>query len=1209
MNSSDFPDKKMIDQPSASNDPSLTSGTMLDIVHDRQQSQFKTETAGRQAIFILGMHRAGTSAVTRMVNLLGARLPDNLLGQNESNPQGHWESEDIIALHDDMLRSARSTWHDILDIDPRWFTSVIARDYVRRIRSYIAEKLADAPIFVIKDPRICLVFPLWIEALEQVGIEPRCILPFRNPVEVARSLIKRNAHAMPGGFMPVEHGHLLWLRYVLAAERHSRGLRRTFVSFDHLLADWESEADRMAYQLDFTWPLQDRMTKRDISRFLSHEHKHHNEGDGAALSRLEPVYKHVYAELHHTITTPSTDKSVFNGAYESYLKATYFLDTYIGSALERIASLADENNKNIKDLDRESRGRIEFEERFRLSNVHIDNITEQLASTQRYSDTLKQEIERLSKARDEDLARVERSLRETQARADEAERTQREAQARADEDLARAERSLRETQARADEADRALQDARSAVSYYAREDTQRARQAIDEATVLRDDVRRLAAEAESLLEPEHRSKVAWHEAQLRLEDMVRQRQSILQRPFAPVRSIIHRVTKAGHDVAGPEIGFSAKLITAFEEAHSRSAEHVDARDARQYAERLAIAKEPRAAEAESAAQVLSEQAERSADYAASLIAKSVPAEQPALPKNDYTAWVESYDTITDADRRAIRARLSRLPYKPLISVVMPVYNTPVPLLREALQSVENQLYGNWELCIADDASTDPEIGRVLAEAAERDIRIQIVTRSTNGHICAASNSALELATGEYVALMDHDDILPEHSLFEVVVALNDNRDLDVIYSDEDHIDGLGRRRQPYFKTDYNADLLVAHNLISHLGVYRRSLIEAIGGFRLGYEGSQDYDLALRAIDATSPERIFHIPAILYHWRQSSGEATFSETFMKKCIASAKQAIADHLDRKNEQGRVISHPDLPLWQRVLRPVPDPTPLVSIIVPTRDQPDLLRTCLNGVLNRTDYPNLEVIVIDHDSAQPETHSLFDDLKRDDRVRVVPYSGPFNFSDMNNHAVSMATGSILALLNNDVDIINPEWLSEMVSLAAISSVGAVGAKLIYPDERVQHGGVVLGVGGVANHFFHLLPRDDKGPIGRAVLTSTVSAVTAACLVVRKSVFDEVGGFDADNLPVAFNDVDLCLKIGQRGYRNVWTPHALLYHHESVSRGSDLVPEKLERFKAEVRFMQEKWGHLLDRDPFYNLNLNIETANFGLSSPPRRTKPWILRG
>ena len=414
MNSSASPGNQMTDTSAASDHASLID-PMLDVLVEPRVTQYGPATIERQALFVLGMHRAGTSAVTRMVNLLGARLPDNILGPDESNPQGHWESEDIIALHDEMLQSARSSWHHIFDIDQRWFSSIIARGYVARIRSYITEKLADAPIFVIKDPRICLLFPLWIEALKQVGIEPRCILPFRSPIEVARSLTKRNAHAMPGGFMPVEHGHLLWLRYVLAAERHTRGLRRTFVNFDHLLSDWEREADRMADQLDFTWPLQDRTTKRDISRFLSHEHKHQNEGDGAELSRLEPVYNRFMLSF----------KMVFSRRTYVRSSSTTLIRLYKRFALFRYVSctfLLSESRprqgkySNSDDLDRERSARIEFEERFRLANVHIDNLSEQLASSHRHAELLKQEIERLSKAREEDLLHADRTQGEMLAR-------------------------------------------------------------------------------------------------------------------------------------------------------------------------------------------------------------------------------------------------------------------------------------------------------------------------------------------------------------------------------------------------------------------------------------------------------------------------------------------------------------------------------------------------------------------------------------------------------------------------------------------------------------------------------------------------------------------------------------------------------------------------------------------------------------------------
>ena len=437
---------------------------------------------------------------------------------------------------------------------------------------------------------------------------------------------------------------------------------------------------------------------------------------------------------------------------------------------------------------------------------------------------------------------------------------------------------------------------------------------------------------------------------------------------------------------------------------------------------------------------------------------------------------------------------------------MPVYNPQVGFLRQAVASVQSQIYPDWELCIADDASPDPAVRDALREMAGADTRIKLVLRPENGHISAASNSALAVASGEFVALMDHDDILPDHALFEVAAALDANPDLDVIYSDEDHIDGDGRRNTPYFKSDFNPDLLLGHNLISHLGVYRRALLERIGGFRLGFEGSQDYDLALRAVDASAPERVHHIPAVLYHWRSATGTDTFSEASLQRCIAAARRAVADHLERRGHAGEVASHPALPNWQWVRRPRPDPAPLVSVIVPTKDRAELVRPCVDGLLNRTAYSNIEVLIVDHQSTEPSALALFAELARDPRVRVLPHEGPFNYSAINNAAVLQARGSVLALLNNDIDVIAPGWLDEMVALAVLPEVGAVGAKLLYPDDRVQHAGVILGAGGVAGHFFHRIAADDPSYFGRAALVSTVAAVTAACLVVRRAVFDEVG-------------------------------------------------------------------------------------------------------
>ena len=575
------------------------------------------------------------------------------------------------------------------------------------------------------------------------------------------------------------------------------------------------------------------------------------------------------------------------------------------------------------------------------------------------------------------------------------------------------------------------------------------------------------------------------------------------------------------------------------------------------------------------------------------------------PNRSYQKWVELYDTISEQDRQAIKTHIQRLGYQPLISIVMPAYETPENLLRAAIASVRSQLYPHWELCIADDASPSPTVARILTDLSACDSRIKWMQRESNGHISEASNSALTLASGEFVALMDHDDLLAEHALYEVVVELNIRPDADLIYSDEDRINDDGVRHTPYFKTDWNPELFLGHNMICHLGVYRRSILDKIGGFRVGYEGSQDYDLALRVVNATSQEKIRHIPAVLYHWRGGSETASFSESQLQRCVAAARSAKRDFFAAHGEPAMVLENPFVPSWEHIRRPVPSPPPLVSLIVPTRNRHDLLGPCLDGLLNRTDYQPIEVIVVDHESDEPETISLLEQWSRDERVRIIRYEGVFNYSDMNNKAVAHARGEIIGLINNDIDVIHADWLSEMVSLAVLAENGAIGAKLLYPNDLVQHAGVILGLGGVAGHLHVNAMRHETGYFGRLVLTSNVSAVTAACLIVRKAVFEEVGGLDPVNLPVAFNDVDLCLKIREKGYRNVWTPFARLYHHESPSRGPDTAPDKIERARREVEFMRRKWDSELDCDPYFNLNLSLQSASFELAFPPRRVKPW----
>jgi len=566
----------------------------------------------------------------------------------------------------------------------------------------------------------------------------------------------------------------------------------------------------------------------------------------------------------------------------------------------------------------------------------------------------------------------------------------------------------------------------------------------------------------------------------------------------------------------------------------------------------------------------------------------------------YAEWVDAFDTLDAAACAALAERVRRLQRRPRFSVVMPVYNTPDQWLRRAIDSVLAQVYPDWELCIADDASPNPSVKRTLREYMQRDPRVRCVFRESNGHISAASNSALEIAQGDYVVLLDHDDELPPHALAEVALRLEREPGLRMIYSDEDKIDERGRRFDPYFKPDWNPDLFLSQNCVSHLGVYETGLVREVGGFREGFEGSQDYDLALRCIERLRADEIGHIPRVLYHWRAIAGSTALRQGEKNYASEAGLRAIADHLQRTGSGAQVSAHPRAPGLYRVRWPLPEPLPRVSLLVPTRDRVDLLRVCVDSVRQRSTYPDIEIVIVDNGSVEAETHAFFESFARQPNSRVLKFDGPFNFSAINNAAARAASGSVLCLLNNDIEIITPDWLEEMVGHALRQDIGAVGAMLYYPDDTIQHAGVIIGFGGVAGHSYARKPRGYPGQMGRALLTQNLSAVTAACLVVRREVFDAVGGLD-ESLAVAFNDIDFCLRIEQAGYRNVWTPFAEFYHHESASRGSEDSPEKLARFHSEVRKMEQRWGERLRRDPAYNPNLDLNREPFALAFPPAR--------
>lgn len=577
---------------------------------------------------------------------------------------------------------------------------------------------------------------------------------------------------------------------------------------------------------------------------------------------------------------------------------------------------------------------------------------------------------------------------------------------------------------------------------------------------------------------------------------------------------------------------------------------------------------------------------------------AISEDNPLPVPDEYTQWVLKFDTISDEAREDLQKNQLSFTQKPLISIIMPVYDPPIVFLEAAIQSVIKQIYPHWELCIADDKSKNPAVHKLLKKYAKLDKRIKIIFRKENGHISAASNSAFSLAAGEYIALLDHDDLIPEHALYWIVHAFNQHPNAALIYSDEDKINETDIRYDPYFKSDFNYELFLAQNMINHLTVYRKSLIDKIGGFRLGFEGSQDYDLALRAIEHTAWTNIIHIPKILYHWRAIAGSTAVSIDEKGYAVTAASKAIREHFKRTNIDATVEPAPQIPNFQRVRFSLPETKPLVSILIPTKDRADLLSKCISSIISKSSYPNYEIIIVDNGSKEQLTFDLFDQI-RSQSIKIIHDNSPFNFSYLNNQAAALSKGSVLCLMNNDIEIITSDWIEEMLSFALRDDIGCVGARLWYPNNTLQHAGVITGVGGVAGHIHCHLPRNNLGYFGRAVLHQSLSVVTAACLMIRKKVFDAAEGLD-EAIAVAFNDVDFCLRVKQLGYRNIWTPYAEMYHHESATRGYEDNPKKIKRFNKEIAFMQNRWGEQLLYDPAYNLNLTLKTVNMDLAWPPR---------
>lgn len=556
---------------------------------------------------------------------------------------------------------------------------------------------------------------------------------------------------------------------------------------------------------------------------------------------------------------------------------------------------------------------------------------------------------------------------------------------------------------------------------------------------------------------------------------------------------------------------------------------------------------------------------------------------------DYKEWLQEHKP---SEKELEKQKNQVFAYAPKISVLVPVYNTPEEFLKQMIQSVRVQTYPNWELCIANANPANDNVRRILDICTRKDSRIKVVDVVENEGIAQNTNRALDIATGEYVGLLDHDDLLEESALYEIVKRINENEKTDVLYSDEDKVTtNLEEYFAPNFKPDFNLDMLRSNNYICHFFVAKKELVEEVGRFRAVYNGAQDYDLILRCVEKA--EHIEHIAKILYHWRihqESTADNPLSKMY---AYDAGKAAIEEHLKRCQTEGEVSLTDNLGFY-RVKYKISG-NPLISILIPNKDQKETLDKCLRSIEKLTDYDNYEIIIIENNSTEKETFEYYNEISKKEKIRVIYWQGEFNYSAINNFGAGHARGDYLLLLNNDMEVINGDWLQEMLSHCQREEVGAVGARLYYPDDTVQHAGIIIGIGGVAGSVFVGMKRGYTGYMHRASIQQDLSAVTAACMLIKRSVFEEVGGLE-EKLQIAFNDVDLCLRIRKKGYLIVYDPYVELYHYESKTRGPEDTKEKVRRFQSEIEYMRSHWISILKNgDPAYNPNLTLKKWDYSL--------------
>ncbi len=1031
-------------------------------------------------ILVFGMHRSGTSVVARLLNLMGAYLGESaelLPAHERDNPTGYWERTDLVIAHDEFLKSAGFSWDHVAYLDPASIRNADIPAFRSVIRGVVQRLERQDRPWLVKDPRLNLLAPFWLQAAPDAA----CVVVVRDPRDVVASLRESHRGVYTSRFLLD-----LWEKYFRTLFASLEGRSVLFVSYQNVLDDASAACHRIASAFD----------KLGVEGL-------HVPDDQALAAFVNP----------NRAPTPAGEHVQLSSSQAALFEWLSAQAAHGGSVAVRDFPRGDAPDAELLEFqramdDRWLRAQVAMQPAVDEAQRRGEQATQALHENLARLDALNQTLETMHAQHMQHTRNLSAQLLDSGAR-------------------------LAETKA-----------------------------LLDQVTTQRDSLQTVsqdrAARLDAATGQNQRLTAHVHALEIGMRDM---RSSLSWKLTAPLRA----VGRIFHHRAGPSHGahLEQRLHRMF-----YAIPGVDASRKRRLV--LWLHNHVPWLTRHTLSYRLYDQTQQ-------LIASRVktPQEREQLQR-------------LDARRAANVLAQIRNPVR--ISIVMPVYNVQSQWLWAAVESVRRQFYPHWELCIADDASTSSDTREALAKIeALSDPRILVQRLPENRGIAGASNAALAMATGEYVGLLDNDDVLTRDALLEMACRIDADAP-DLLYSDEDKIDENGQHVEPHFKPDFNPEYFFSINYMCHFTVIRRALLQRIGGFRSGFDGAQDYDLLLRATE--NGERVAHIAKVLYHWRKTASSTALASSAKPQAGEAGLRALNESLQRRGIAANVMAGP-FPTTYRAERSIAG-QPLVSIVIPFRDKPELLDTCVRSILRRTDYPHFEILGIDNGSVGADTAALMNRLiSEDPRVRFVRHDVPFNYSAINNFGAQQARGEHLLFLNNDTEVIDANWLRAMLEHSQRPEIGVVGAKLLYSDDRIQHAGVIIGIGGVAGHAHIMAPASDPGYFARAQLPQNLSAVTFACAMTRRTVFDQLGGLNERELTVAFNDIDFCLRAVEAGYQIVYTPYALLYHHESRSRGYEDNAEKLARFAKEIAYMQHRHREILARgDPHYNPNLSL-TNNF----------------